>query len=110
MAGTRGCFFYFGGRFIDKTVQGSAWGDALQQADSDAAIESFWRWKFVEIWPFLLSRWVPGGVREVPEGSPGIPGGSLGSLRGPGKICSVTGVRFVGPSLFFFPASKCPKT
>ena len=34
----------------DKTVQGSPWGDALQQAGSDAAIESFWRCKFVEIW------------------------------------------------------------
>ena len=43
-----------------------------------------------------------GRPRGVPEGSPGVPGGSLGSLRGPGKICSVTGVRFVGPSLFVF--------
>ena len=26
---------------------------ALQQADSDAAIESFWRWICVALWPFL---------------------------------------------------------
>ena len=51
-----------------------------------------------------------GCPRGVPEGSPGVPGGSLGSLRGLGRICSVTGVRFVGPSLFFCPASTCPKT
>ena len=33
--------------------EGSHWGDALQQADSDAAIESFQRCALVEIWPFL---------------------------------------------------------
>ena len=36
-----------------KTTKGSPWADALQQAVSDAAIESFWRCKFVTIWPFL---------------------------------------------------------
>ena len=87
---------------MDKTVRSSRWGDGSQLAGSNTAIESFWRCIFVEVLPFLLSRWVPGGPREVPEGSLGVPGGSLGSLRGPGKICSVTGVRFVGPSLFFF--------
>ena len=32
---------------LDKTVQASPWGDALYRADSDAAIESFWRWTFL---------------------------------------------------------------
>ena len=36
-----------------KAVQGSHWGDALQQADSDAAFKSFWRFTFVEICCFL---------------------------------------------------------
>ena len=102
-------FFYFGCLFIDKTVRSSPWCDGSQQAGSNTAVESFWRWKFVEIWPFLWSRCVPGGFREVPEGSPGVPGGSLGSLRGPGKICSVTGVCFVGPSLFFFQPQNVQK-
>ena len=44
--------FDVGGLLMDITVQGSPWGDALQQADADAGIESFSRWTFVEIWPF----------------------------------------------------------
>ena len=43
----------FGGRFMDKTALASPWGDGLQQAGSDAAMESFWRWTFVEIWLFF---------------------------------------------------------
>ena len=49
--GARKHVFHFGGLFIDEMVQRKPWGDALQQADSNAAIESFWRWKFEETWP-----------------------------------------------------------
>ena len=51
--GPGGTFFDFGRLFIDKTVRSSRWGDGSQQAGSNTAIESFWRCKFVEIWPFL---------------------------------------------------------
>ena len=46
--------FYFGGCFIRRTVQRSPQGDGSQQVGSDAAIESSWRLKLVETWPFLL--------------------------------------------------------
>ena len=39
---------------LHNTVQGSFWGDGSQEAGSNTAIKSFWRRKFVEIWPFLL--------------------------------------------------------
>ena len=47
--GSGGSFFDFGGLFIDKTVRSNPQGDGSQQAGSNAAIESFWRCKFVKI-------------------------------------------------------------
>ena len=73
-------------RIQHKTVQGSPWGDALQQKDSDAAIKSFWRCTFVEIWSFLWSRW----------SSPGVPGGS------PGGVQEVQGAQ----GIYFFSSPK----
>ena len=49
MEGARRCVFDFGCLFMDTMVQGSPRGDALQQADTGAAIKSFWRCKFVEV-------------------------------------------------------------
>ena len=70
-----------------KAVQGSRWDDALQQKDSDAAIESFWRCKFVEPLPILWSMGVPRGPRGVPGasrgGSQGRAWGSPGSQGAP---------------------------
>ena len=69
-------------RIIVYVVQRSLWNDALQRKDSDEAIESFWRCKFVEIWLFL---WSAGGPRGVPMGPRGVPGrsqGPGGPLRG----------------------------
>ena len=99
----------FGDLFIGKTVQGSPWDDALQQADSDAAIEGFCRRKFVEIsllcpWGFLgmpgWSQGLPRGSQERAWGSqerhqgsqgraqgiPGIPGGSRDVRASPGSL------------------------
>ena len=56
------------------------WRDVLQQKYSDAAVESFCRCKFVEIWLFLGSLGVPmaawgsqGRLWGVPGGCPGGP-------------------------------------
>ena len=54
MGGARCHFFDFGSLFMYEMVQVSPWGDALQQAGSSTALESFWRWKFVEIRLFSL--------------------------------------------------------
>ena len=63
MGGARGHLFDFRGLDIDKTVQGSPWGDALQQADSDVAVERFWR--YVKIWPFLWYAYICRNVSAV---------------------------------------------
>ena len=54
------------------------WDHALQRKDSDAAIESFWRYTFGEICRFLLSM----GVAKAPQGSKGHPQGSQGCACG----------------------------
>ena len=79
-----------------KVVQGSLWDDALQRTDSEAAIESSWRCKFVEMAIFVV-HWglgVPVGPKSVPGwfqgrawggprrslGAPGTPRGPPGSF------------------------------
>ena len=49
-----GYLFYFGALFIEKTARSSRSSDGPSWAASNTAIESFWRWIFVKIWPFLL--------------------------------------------------------
>ena len=116
MAGARGCFFDFGGRFMDKTVRSSPWGDGSQWAGPNTAIESFWRCILVEMWLFLwsikcpglrrVSGTSPGGPRRVPGGPRGVPG----KPQGPGEDLFGHWGPFRGPVAIFFPASKCPKT
>ena len=88
--GPGGTFFDFGRLFISKTALVSPWGDGSQQAGSNTAIESFWRWKFVEIWPFLLSQGVPGRSPKGPRASPGSPWEASGargrSVRSLGSV------------------------
>ena len=79
----RGYFFDFGGFAIKKTVRSSASRDGSPWAGSNTAIESFWRCIFVEIWPFLWSIGVPGGLRGGPGGSQARPWGSQGRAGGP---------------------------
>ena len=55
MGGARGHFIFdLGGLVMYKMVQGSPWGDALQQADSGAAIESFWRCSVFDMAVFVV--------------------------------------------------------
>ena len=87
-----------------KTVRGSLWGDAWQRKDSDAAVESFWRWTFDEIWLLWRSVGVPRGSRGVPGSSPGgprgVPQGPWGVPRGSqGRACGVPGGPRVLPGL-----------
>ena len=49
-----GGIFDFEGLTIDKTVQGNPWVDGSQQAGSNTAIESFRRWKLVDIAVFVV--------------------------------------------------------
>ena len=67
---------------LHKAVQQSLWDDALQQKASDAAIESFWRCKFVELWLFVWSAWFLG----VPAGPRGFPVVSQGRARGSAEV------------------------
>ena len=79
-----------------KTVQRSLWGGALQRMYSDAAIESFWRWKVVEILSFLWSMGGPPGSPGVPGASPEVPGACPGGPQGvPGACPGVPGA-FLG--------------
>ena len=96
-------FFYVGGFFTEKTSQLSASCGGPQQAGSNAAIESFWRCLFVELWLFLWSirgpwrslgsQGRPWGVSGTSPGvlgaRPGVPGVSLGV---PGACPGVPGV------------------
>ena len=67
----------------EESVLGNFRNDAWQRKDSDAAIESFWRCKCMEICPFLWSVGVSGGPEGVlgayparPHGPRGVPGAS----------------------------------
>ena len=71
----------------DKITQGSLWADALEQKDSDGAIESLWRRRFNEIFWFCTPLGVPGviwwgalGVQGFAGGFSRIPGGRRDSL------------------------------
>ena len=70
-------------RIHDKMVQESHWADALDQQDSDEAIQSFWRCKLIEIGSLCDLSEVP---RESPFGPwkvPGVPSGVWGRLGDP---------------------------
>ena len=66
-----------------KTVQAVI---VMMRKDSDAAIESFWRYEFVEIWLFSWSL-------RVPKGFPGASqGGSQGHARGSSEVPELQGL------------------
>ena len=80
-------------RIHHKAVQRSLWNHALQQKDSDAGIESFWRYNFHEILHLLFSVGGSGESHGRPlrfpglrRGVPGVPGDSRNSPGIPGIL------------------------
>ena len=65
----------------DKMVQAMVQASPGRPEDSDAAIESFWRQKFVGGWLFC---WSVGGPGESPGGRGESLGGPRGSREAPG--------------------------
>ena len=67
---------------MEKTARSSAPCAGPSWAASNTAIESFWLWKFVEIWPFSWYQYIGHNVRGEPGASPGSPWAALGDPRG----------------------------